>query len=264
MITLPKAPIVGDTNKLDRLIIISHQGIGKSSAVAQLPNSLIIDLEGGTGQITASKLDLQKMAAEQNVTMGSLLSETITEIKKANAANGGKAVYDYIVIDGVTALARLARLKATAGFRNSVMGKGMVAKGTIINDVITDVPESGWMWYFKAFDDLDTSLQGLAGKCLIYLAHSKQGSLMKDGVKLDANDMNLERKLSLDLLRGVDACGMAYRKDANTVVVSFKQNDKDLTIKCRVPRLSDREVILSEKDEKGNIITHWEEIFNDL
>lgn len=145
MIVLPTKPEQGNPEILSRLIIISHQGIGKSSAVAQLPNSLLIDLEGGSHQITANKINLQKLAGEQNVGIGRLFEETIAEIKKANAT-AGKCVYDYIIIDGITALAKLARLRATAQFKNSVMGKGMVAKGTIINDVITDVPESGWMW----------------------------------------------------------------------------------------------------------------------
>ena len=262
MIKLPTTPQEANPNKVGELILIGHQGSGKTSAFAGLPNSLLIDLENGSEQIGGNVINLKKESANQNEPMGKLLMETVDEIKKANSAKGSP-VYDYIGIDGITQLAKLARQKATSDFKNSVMGKGMLSKGAVIKDVVTDVPESGWMWYFRAFDEIYTNFQGLAGKCLIFMAHSKQGSLMKDGVKLDAQDMNLERKLSLDLLRSVDACGMVYRASEHEVKISFKVNEKDLTIKARAQHLNNQEFTLTIMNPETKQLTYfWDKIFN--
>ena len=262
LIKLPTKPTVANPNKISKLVLISHQGTGKSTACSQLPNSLIIDLENGTEQLGGMGVNLLKEAANQNISLLRAFMETIKAIKEGNQLNG-KPLYDYIILDGITAMEKLARQKATIDFKSSIVGKGMLNKGANINDVVTDVPESGWMWLFRTWDDLYTSLQGLAGKTLILLAHSKQGSLIKDGIKLDAQDMALSGKLKLDLLRDADACGYMYRKDANTVMVTFKQNEKDLTIKSRAEHLSDKEFILSEKKD-GKVITNWGNIFLDL
>lgn len=262
LIKLPTKPAIANPNKISKLVLISHQGTGKSTACSQLPNSLIIDLENGTEQLGGMNVNLLKEAANQNISLLKAFMETIKAIKQANTENAG-AVYDYIVIDGITALEKLARQKATIDFKSSIVGKGMINKGAIINDVVTDVPESGWLWLHRTWDDLYTMLQGLAGHTIIFLAHSKQGSLVKDGIKLDANDMALSGKLKLDLLRDIDACGYMYRKDANTVNVTFKQNEKDLTIKSRAQHIADQEFTLSEKKD-GEIITYWDKIFLDL
>lgn len=144
-----------------------------------------------------------------------------------------------------------------------VVGKGMLGKGTVINDVVTDVPESGWMWYFKAYEELYALMTGLAKVSTIFLAHSKQGSLVKEGNKLEATDINLSGKVKIDLLRDVDACGTLYRDKEGKCILSFKTNTRDLTTKTRSPHLSEKEILLSEiKDNK--LHTYWSEIFHEL
>lgn len=262
LIKLPTKPVEPDLNAISKLCIVAHQGVGKTTAVAQIPNNLIIDLENGTKQVGGLSLNLLEIAGQTNISLLKAFIETIKSLKEANEANN-KAVYDYITIDGISALEKLAKQKATADFKTSVVGKGMLNKGAVIKDVVTDVSESGWMWFFRAWDDLYTELQGLAGKAIIFIAHSKQGSLMKDGIKLEASDISLSGKAKTDFLRDIDACGYIYRKDPNTVMITFKQNERDLTIKCRPQHIADQEFVLSEKKD-GKIITYWDKIFLDL
>jgi hypothetical protein len=252
----------GDYDKVERLVITGHQGTGKTSTCAKLPNSLIIDLESGCkDHYEAVKIDVKELAKSNNITMNKALFLVLDKLAKEKAS-GGKT-YDYVIFDGITALEKIVHSYATALFKNTVVGKGMVNKGTIINDVVTDVPESGWMWYFRAWQDLYERTSSLANKCTIYLAHTKQGSMMKAGTKLDANDLNLSGKAKLDLLRDVDACGTIWL-DKDEVKISFKTNEKDLTTKSRCRHLNDAEFVLSKKDKNGNITMNWDKIFLDL
>ena len=248
-----------DYDEVNKLVIISHQGIGKTSACAQLPNSLILDLEDGYRDYFEGKsLNLKQIAASNNVPLGKVFIEAAAKIKAANAEKGGFA-YDFVIIDNLSAMDKLIRQKATNDFKNSIVGKGMISKGAVINDVVTDVPESGWMWYFKAYEDLYEIVTSLGRKTII-LGHTKQGSLIKDGIKIDASDMNLSGKAKTDLLRDVDACGSMYRKDENTVMISFKTNTKDLTTKSRARHLTNQEFVISEMKD-GKLVTYWDKIF---
>lgn len=258
-IELPFVDQKADTTKINQLLIISHQGTGKTTALSKLEGCLLLDYENGSEQVGGLKYNMLSTANKNNISLLRMHYAMIDKIKAANLA-AGKPVYKYLGIDNVTALEKLARVKATIDFKNSIVGKGMINKGNIINDVVTDVPESGYNWLFKAWDDLYTSLQGLSSHGIIWLAHSKQGSLLKDGVKLEANDMQLTGKLKIDLLREVDAVGLIYKKDPNTVMINFKESERDLTIKARAQHLVNQEFVFSEKKD-GNIIVHWEKIF---
>lgn len=247
-----------------KLIITSHQGIGKTSACSQLPNSLIVDLEGGwKSYFGGNCIDIKAIADTNNIPIAQAFVMFLKDMRVQMEANNKALLYDFIIFDNLSSLDNIIRTKATKDFKMGVVGKGMLGKGTVINDVVTDVPESGWMWYFKAYEELYSFMTGLAKTGTIFLAHSKQGSLVKEGNKLEATDINLSGKVKIDLLRDVDACGTLYRDKEGKCVLSFKTNTRDLTTKTRSPHLSEKEILLSEiKDNKLN--TYWSEIFHEL
>lgn len=87
---------------------------------------------------------------------------------------------------------------------------------------------------------------------------------MKQGIKLETNDLNLTGKAKVDFLRDIDACGMIYR-EGNKCKLSFKTNEKDQTTKSRARHLNEKEFIISEYDENtGKLKTYWENVFPDL
>ena len=264
VLELPKEKTVSPLyDKVTKLVLVGHQGTGKTQLCANLPNSLVIDFEDGCkDHYHAKRMNLKEVANTNNIGLGTAFLETIKAIKLANVKAGGY-VYDYIVFDGITAIEKLAHLHATNLFKQSVVGKGMINKGNIINDVVTDVPESGWLWVHRAWEELYDQCIGLAKECVIFIAHAKQGSLVKQGIKLDANDMALTGKMKLSLLRDSDACAMVYR-DGNKVLFSFKTNEKDLTTKSRARHLNEKEFLMSEMNEEGILTTHWENIFPQL
>ena len=247
-----------------KLIITSHQGIGKTSACSQLPNSLIVDLEGGwKSYFGGNCIDIKAIADTNNIPIAQAFIMFLKDMRVQMEANNKAPLYDFIIFDNLSSLDNIIRTKATKDFKMGVVGKGMLGKGTVINDVVTDVPESGWMWYFKAYEELYALMTGLAKVSTIFLAHSKQGSLVKEGNKLEATDINLSGKVKIDLLRDVDACGTLYRDKEGKCILSFKTNTRDLTTKTRSPHLSEKEILLSEiKDNK--LHTYWSEIFHEL
>lgn len=109
MIELPKGKIKADSKSPRKLILFSQPKAGKTTALSLLPDSLLIDLEGGSDFLDAVKVKINN-AGE--------LKELIQTLKKANADKGGY-VYKYGIIDTVTALedmvlpVALAMYKAT-------------------------------------------------------------------------------------------------------------------------------------------------------
>lgn len=263
LVTLPvKRSVAPEFDKISKLGIVAHQGVGKTSTCASLPNSLVIDFEDGCKEhYEAMSVNLKRIVAEKNISLGQAYNETIKAIKVANAAKGSP-IYDFIIFDGVTAMEKLAHQLATRMFKMSIVGKGMVNKGAIINDVVTDVPESGWLWFFRAWEDLYGDTLGLSKISNIYLAHAKQSSLVKQGIKLDANDLALTGKAKTSFLRDIDACGMLYREGSKTIL-SFKTDEKDLTIKSRARHLNEQNIVIAEMID-NKLITYWDKVFFEL
>lgn len=262
MIELPTTPTKSKITSPTKLCLVSHQGHGKTTAVSFLPNCLIIDLESGSDQVSAMKLNLKRIAAEQNISLLTALKQTIDAIKEGNVKKGDY-VYDYIVIDPITTFEKLAEDRALFTLKNSTIGKGMIKNGETLNNVIADLPSGGgYKWLYQAFEELYSAVQGLARNCIIWIGHSKQGSLLKNGQSMEAKDLAITGKIKIDFLRDVDCCGYLWR-EGNQLKISFKQDEKDLTIKSRIPRLADKEFVLTEKQENGTFTNNWKEIFPD-
>ena len=262
MIELPTKVSKTNIQSPTKLVLVSHQGTGKTTAVSLLPNCLIIDLESGSDHVSAFKLNLKRIAAEQNISLLAALKQTIDAIKEGNQKKGDY-VYDYIVIDPITTFEKLAEERALFNLKNSTIGKGMLKDGAILNNIVADLPSGGgYKWLYQAFEDMYAAVQGLAKNCIIWIGHSKQSSLLIKGQSMEAKDMALTGKLKVDLLRDIDCCGFLWR-EGNQLKISFKQDEKDLTTKSRIPRLADKEFVLTEKNNDGTFTNNWKEIFPD-
>lgn len=258
---LPTQVIKAESKNPNVLVLPSHMGTGKTTAVACLPNCLLIDFEGGSKTMDAMRVDIQAIAAKENKHPGVILKEVWDSIKEANKAKGDY-VYDYIVYDGITAMEDIVMDKATNAFKKSVIGKGMIEKGAKIRNVTTDVPQAGWLWFFNAFKEVYNNSKGLCRNCTIFLAHTKQGSLTKKGQEIAVRDINLTGKAKIELLRDASDCGYMYRSDDNTVMISFKTGQDDITVKSRSRHLANQEFELSVLDPATNKLTvNWHKVF---
>ena len=258
-----------------KFLIGSHQGTGKTTAVSLLPNCLVLDLEAGSEGYGGLSFNLKKEMAKWNINPANKDQQLnavgawnffINSLKEANK-KAGKFVYDYLAVDTTSAMQAITSLKATAMFNNGVVGKGMAKKndGVLVKDVTTELPEGGgWLWFFRAWEEMYEQLDGLVDKSVIFLAHTKQGSMLKNGQQVAARDLDLSGKSKLHLLRNVPTAGFLYRDDPYTTKMTFKSEDKDLTIKCRSRHLADKEIVFSKLNpETGELTVYWNLIYHD-
>lgn len=135
MIELPtvrKAPTVLEPK---RLVIISHPKIGKTELASALPNSLILDLEGGAGYyentcIDVKQLCIDKSTPEAKYPMRQALKD-IADTIKAKIAVDKKSPYDFLVIDTTTVLEEIARGYATTLYKKTPLGKNFAGTDVV-------------------------------------------------------------------------------------------------------------------------------------
>jgi hypothetical protein len=245
------------------LVILSNTKTGKTSSVLQLPNSLLIDLEDGSDFYKGVKLNLKKEAILKNKGLGTLLLQTAETIKAANIENKSP-IYDFITIDSLTVVEEIAKIKATLDYKATLVGKNFTGK-----DVIRELPKgAGYAYFNAAFSELINSFKGLAGKCLILLAHSKLTTLDKVNSKeLTVNDAELSGKNKTNIFSNADSIGFMYRNKTNTNqnIMSFKTTEIDWIYGSRSPHLRGKKFVFSEyKPENNTLQTNWDLIFTSL
>lgn len=239
------------------LIVYSKAKTGKSSMLLQLPKSLLIDLEDGADYYDGNSFNVQKIAKEYEIHPIKALNQLAKRIEEANKENGSP-VYDFIALDSATVLEDYAVILATANYKKSVIGKSFT--GT---DVVKELPSgSGFSWMREGFEQLYEPFTKLAGKCFILVVHTKDTLLNKEGKEIMTSDLNLTGKSKLITASRADGIAHLYRSKTEklTNYLSFKGNETDVTVGCRLPYLANKEFKISEMKEEG-LITHWEQIF---
>ena len=117
------------------LTLMSTVKVGKTSAAMQLPKSLLLDFENSSGYFDGTAINMIKVAQQENTGLGSLLLSVADAIKTANQEIDGYK-YDFIIIDTLTAIEAIAKLKATHDYKKSLVGKNF--SGT---DVVSELPK---------------------------------------------------------------------------------------------------------------------------
>lgn len=260
-INLPTKPQTAKRTNARRMLVVGSSKIGKTSALMQLPNCLVIDLESGASSYDGMSVNIQeiamKLSKEQDIPiMEAKLQayfETIQAIRESDH------VYDYIVVDNTTRLEDMAAYYATLLYKKSTIGKNF--KG---DDVVTELEKgSGYGWLRIAFiDRLIEAIEGLAAICTIYVGHVKKSSITKNDVSITAQDLELTGKIKTLLVSDMCATGFLRReKSTNKNILSFKTSESDLLTGARIPHLAGKEFLLSEVSEDGTLVTYWDNIF---
>lgn len=163
-----------------KMFIFAHTKTGKTDAVAQLENSLLIDLESGSQFVSANRLDVRQIANDNNVSTLEVLGMIVNKLKESEHK------YDYIILDTATELTEIAKDLAAMEYRKDPMGKSW--KGTDI----TQLPMGkGYGLLRDAYKRIYNMFDGLANECLILLGHVKDSSITKNGEELKAKDVQL-------------------------------------------------------------------------
>lgn len=257
MIELPKAPRKATAVNPSTLIIYSTPKAGKTSIVAQLPNSLILELEkNGGNYVDGTFLDIDK---------ASKLDEALDTIIAAGCP------YDYLIIDTVSSMDSWSEIVGTYNYMSRPQGKKFNRKGDREGGEIilhtdpnfTSVHElangSGYQhsrdqmirWYDKIIQ---------AAPHVIFLAHVKDKFIesKQSGDTVEATDISLTGKVKSIYTSRVDGVGHLFRRGGQAII-NFN-NENSITCGGRCRHLNG-EIVISEKQPDGTIKTFWDRIY---
>lgn len=237
-LVLPKTKVVAAYKSPRKLVIFSKPKVGKTSALAALDNSLILDFENGSDFLDAVKIKVNSL-------------EHLRKIGEQIIKEGKP--YKYIVVDTVTKIEDLVLPLALKLYQQTAMGKSF-------NGNVTSLPNgAGYLYLREAFFSVTNYIETLADR-IIYLGHLKAKFLEKNGKEVAAAELDLTGKIKSMLSADVDAIGLLYR-DGNKTILSFKTSD-DVICGARPDHLKNVELTLSEIKD-GKLEVNWDQIFVD-
>lgn len=243
MVTLPTSKVPATSTNPHFMILYGRPKAGKTSALAQLDNNLIIDLEGGSTFIDAMAVQARSVNE---------LGE-IAQAVRAKNTEVGHNFYKHITIDNATRLEEICLPYAAILYRKTPMGKNW--KGT---DVRLLPNGSGYMYIRQAVRKIIDMFKDLCDE-FILVGHVKDVQIEQNGEELSEMALDLVGKLSSIICGEADAVGYVYRK-GNETHISFKGGDG--TIKeARAPHLRGQDIIIATGNEDGTITTYWNKIY---
>lgn len=246
------------------MIIIASHKIGKTSAVSNLENSLVIDLEDSAGYYPGKHINIKKIAAEKSEEAGKTIHPCEVYMKIAQKLNTqeGKNQFDYIVIDTLTVLSEYAEYLGKKMHKASPKGDDF--------DMSDSLFALDYGLGYGIHRDAMTQLIEMfsyPGKPLILIAHKKDSIAHTSEGDIDVTDINLIGQLKTIIPSRVDAVATMEidEKDPYKRILSFVRHSKDIVTGTRLPHLSNKEIVISElknpdtDDEK--LVTYWDKIF---
>lgn len=252
MIELPSQKVEAERVNPKRIIIFGNPKTGKTTALAELPNCLIIDVEDGSDYVNALKLNVLAIAKKENKSPLSVLKAVLKKIKAANAEKGGY-VYQYLAIDTISALEELILPLANQLYKNTAQGKNWDG-----SDVTELGNGAGYRYTRMAMMMILNELDDLC-ETLIILGHVKDKLIQMGGEEMNERGLDLTGKLASIVASKADAIGYIYR-EYNQTIVNF-QADDSLVCGGRCAHLINKKVVLIESNDDNDISVDWSEIF---
>ena len=235
-----------------KIILFGKPKIGKTTALSQLDNCLILDLEGGTSYVDALKIDVLELARQQEVDPIIVLKKVINQLKEANKLKGG-FVYKYGAIDTISVLEDMIMPIAVNLYKQTSMGRNFQG-----DDVLTLPNGAGYQYTRRALwlvlEELEQCFD-----TLIILGHLKSKFVEKEGKEMEARGLALTGKIAAILCSQVDAIGYVYR-DENKTLVNFAPSES-LVVGSRPDHLKNKTITLIESDDNGKLTIDWSKIF---
>jgi hypothetical protein len=245
MITLPTSKVPAVSVNPRFLIIYGRPKSGKTSALAQLENNLIIDLEGGSTFIDAMAIQCRNISD---------LGEAAQAIRAKNKEVGHN-FYNHITIDNATRLEEICLSYAATLYRQSPVGKNW--KG---DDVRTLPNGSGYFYIRQAVRKVIDMFKELCDE-FILVGHVKDVQIDNNGEELSEMALDLVGKLSAIICGEADAVGLVYRK-GNETHISFKGGDGSIK-EARAPHLRGQDIVIAKGNDDGSITTYWDKVYKD-
>ena len=237
---LPKVKIPATTEDPNQLIIFSKFKVGKTTALAELPNNLIVDTEKGSKYVEALKVQVNSI-------------KEINELCKAIKEAGDP--YDFITIDTVTVLEDMCKPLALKLYQATAAGADYEG------DILAAPNGSGYGHLRTAIEMVIDKFRDRT-RNLILVCHSKDAAIDKN--ELNVKQIDLLGKTGRILSSKADAIGYLYRDEDSNTILSFNTNNKFVECGARPEHLKNADVVLGEMQEDGTIEYHWERVYPSL
>jgi len=204
---LPKTKVKASRKSPKNMIIYGAPKIGKTTALSQLDNCLIIDLESGSDMVDALKVKVNNLKE---------LADVGREILKQNKP------YKYVAIDTISKLEEWCEEEGKQIYMKTPMGKNFEQKNPGMS--ILSLPNgAGYLYLRLAYKKWIDRLNMLADH-IILVAHLKDKMLEKKGKEVAVKDLDLTGKIKQITCTNSDAIGYIYR-DGEDTMISFNSLD---------------------------------------
>lgn len=227
-IELPKQETKAERVNPYNMVIYGLPKSGKTTAVVELPNHLLIDYEEGSKFVNGVKIAPPEGLGP--VAKFKWLKDVAAEIRAA-----GKP-YDYVIIDTFSQIDEDSEFTGTFRYMNSVQGKGFnrADKGGVMlkpddpnYSSVHTLPEGfGYRWSRSEITDMYQTLSGLGKICTIFITHVADKFLASksSNTEVVTRTLALTGKVKDIIARKVDCIGYLYNEDGKTMI-SFKGNE---------------------------------------
>lgn len=214
-ISLPTKKQAATRKSPKNFVLYGQPKIGKTTALSQLDNCLIIDLEDGTDMLDALKIKANNLKE---------LSMIGQEIIKA-----GKP-YKYIAIDTVTQLEVWCEYEAKKLYQNTPMGKNFDSDNKGLS--VLSLPNgAGYLYLRQAYKKWIDRLNTLSDH-IILVGHLKEAKIDKKGKEVAVKDLDLTGKIKNITCANADAIGYVFREDDTTMISFDSMGDIQAGSRC--------------------------------
>lgn len=219
-------------------ILFGKEKCGKSTIMAELPNSLFIDAEYGT-----KKLKVKAMTPPEG--LGPVGKMAWLKKVAQKLIDDGKP-FDYVILDTLSEVNEWAEWSGTWKYMNSVQGKswnrvkdkktGLPIKGGEFlapddsdYESVHNLAEGyGYRWSRDEMIQIFNMFLGTAKKCVFFVCHVEDKYVaQKDSSEVPPKQLALTGALRNILPRKVDSIGYVYN-DKGTLKVNFTGSEEKL------------------------------------
>lgn len=247
------------------MVVYGRPKAGKSSCMAALDDNLIIDLEDGYRSFEVLKIQARSYADLEEIRR-LIIKKGIDD--GCNRENGKKP-YKFITIDNASRLEEYCLSEAANLYREHTplgknWGKLKDANGLPTDkidpkaDVRTLPQGAGYLFLRTAVLNAIRMFKPLCNT-LILVSHTKDKQINRNSTEMTEMSPDLAGKVSDIICGEADAIAYVYRQ-GNKTIMSFKGGD-DIIREARPTHLRNKEFVVMESDETGNLKVDMSEIF---
>jgi len=200
-IELPNQKIKASRKSPKHMIVYGAPKVGKTTALAQLDDCLIIDLEDGSDMLDALKIKAHSL-------------QDLAKIGKAIMLDGRP--YKYVAIDTVSKLEEWCEDEAKKIYMKTPMGKNFEEKNPGMS--ILSLPNGGGYLYLRMAYKKWIDRLGMLADHVILVGHLKDKMLEKKGKEVAVKDLDLTGKIKQITCANSDAVGYIYRENDETMI----------------------------------------------